>query len=172
MQSIVFHAEKKPIWQSAVGALALAALMVALMLLGAFVKINGAISLLVIVFFFIFLLGGTLLLPYAYQPMEFRVDGGGMETVARGNTTRILWTQLEEVRVVQDPVNGKRDWVMAWPKQVPMQLRYRMYHPEWKSEYAGVKVCDLGNFKEDPETIRAAVRQSAGLLWNDSTAMR
>lgn len=172
MQSIVFHGKKKPIWQSVAATLVLAALMVALMLLSAFVEINGAISLMAIFFFFLFLVSGVLLLPYAYQPMEFRVDDGGMETVARGNTTRILWTQLDEVRVVRDPVHGKNEWVMAWPKQSPMQLRYRMYHPEWKSEYAAVKVCELGTFKEGSEIIKAAVQRLAGPLWNDSAAMR
>ncbi|WP_067792913.1 hypothetical protein [Actinomadura formosensis] len=168
MQSDVFYAEKKPIWQSTLGALGLAVLMVA----GTFLGLDPVISFTLIIFFFVLLVGGVLLLPYAYHPMEFRVDDGGMEVRARGQATRILWTQLEEVRIVQAPGRAKGDWLMAWPKQAPMQLPYRMYHPEWRSEHAAVKVCELGAFKEDAETIKAAVRGSAGPLWNDSTSMR
>lgn len=173
MQPVVFHAKKKPLWQTAVGALALAVLMLALAALTSFVlELNPGFAFFFIIFFFVFLIGAMVALPSALNPMELRVDEEGLELRARGNTTRIIWSQLEDVRVVHAPGTSKGDWVMARPKNSPMQLPKRMYAPEWSAEHAAVKVCDLDAFQEDPQTIKEAVRAAAGPLWNDSAAPR
>ncbi|WP_147339583.1 hypothetical protein [Actinomadura spongiicola] len=172
MYSQVLHANKKPIWQSALGALGLAALMLSLTVLSVIYGWNPVIGMMSLLFFFFLFLGGLSVLSYAYNPLEFRVDDGAMEVRAKGRTTRILWTQLEEVRIVPAPAPAKGEWLMAWPKQAPIQLPKRVYQPEWKAEHAGVKVCELDTFKVGSEVFRAAVQRSAGTLWNESTSMR
>ena len=87
---------------------------------------------------------------------------------AKRSTTRIPWDQLQEVRVIQTAAISKNGWLMAWPRQVPMQLPNRMYHPEWKAAHSAVKVCDLDHFKDQVDAVRAAVRRGAGAAWNES----
>ncbi|GAA1776434.1 hypothetical protein GCM10009735_03050 [Actinomadura chokoriensis] len=173
MEPVVFHADKKPFRQATFGALGVAALMVAVMIVMPLIGVDAkGIGIIVIGVFAVLLVGGLGTLQTVLNPMELRVDDGGVEVRARGTTTRILWGQLDEVRIARPLDVPKDTWLMAWPKQAPMQFRRRMHHPEWKADLAGVKVCDLSPYEKDAETIREAVRRAAGPLWNDAEAMR
>jgi hypothetical protein len=173
MEPVVFHADKKPFRQAAFGALGVAVLMVVVMIVMPLVGVDGkGLGIVVIGVFAVLLVGGLGTLQSVLNPMELRVDDGGVEVRARGNTTRIRWDQLDEVRIAR-PLDVSKDmWLMAWPKQAPMQLRKRMHHPEWKADLAAVKVCDLSPYEKDVETIREAVRRAAGPLWNGAEVMR
>jgi hypothetical protein len=172
MEPVVFRGEKKPFRHATIGALGVAALAVVMMVVGAYSGTGKGFGIFVVAVFAICLVGGMGTLQTVLYPMELRVDDSGVEVRARGNTTRILWDQLDEVRIVR-PLDVSKDmWLMAWPKHSPMQLRKRMHHPEWKADLAGVKVCDLSLYKEGPEVVREAVRRAAGPCWNDAEVMR
>ncbi|GAA1898027.1 PH domain-containing protein [Actinomadura bangladeshensis] len=173
MEPAVFHADKKPFRRAAFGALGVAALMVAVMIAAPFLGVDGkGLGIIVIGVFAVALVGGLATFQSVLNPMELRVDEGGVEVRARGNTTRIPWDQVDEVRIAR-PLDVSKDmWLMAWPEHPPMRLPKRMHHPEWKADLAGVKVCDLSPYERDAETIREAVRQAAGSRWNDAEVMR
>lgn len=173
MEPVLFHADKKPFRQAAFGALGVSALMVAVMIAAPFAGVDGkALGVIVLGVFAVSLVGGLVTLSSVLNPMELRVDEGGVEVRARGATTRIIWDRLDEVRIAR-PLDVSEDrWLMAWPAQPPMRFRKRMHHPEWRADLAGVKVCDLSQYKRDAESIREAVRRAAGSRWNDAEVMR
>jgi hypothetical protein len=168
----VFRAEDRSFRQAFWGAWGVVALTVAVMVGGAFVGTGRSFGVVVLFIFFVSIGAGAVTMPSVIYPMELRLDDGGLSLSARGNTTRILWDQLDEIRIVQGGITSEYGWLMAWPRQVPMALRRRLYHPEWKPDYSAVKVCDLDYFKGQAEEVRDAVRRFTGAKWNDSAEPR
>ncbi|WP_242909083.1 hypothetical protein [Actinomadura terrae] len=163
----VFNGKTKPFRQSMLGAVGVFLVALALVIVGTFAGFGKGVGLILVIVLLAALAAAGTMMPSLTHPLVLRIGDDGMEVSMRGKTTLIRWEQLEAVRIMPPFEHSKHSWLVASPRQAPMQLPRRMYHPEWNADLSVVKVCDLDMLDADVETIRAAVRQAAGPLWRE-----
>ncbi|MGY0235559.1 hypothetical protein [Longispora urticae] len=114
------------------------------------------------------------------RPPRLTVDEGGLTMAAAQHETRLLWGQIEQVRIIDRqlppgfkgrPVTG-RGWLVVWlVPGVPVPTPHT-YLPVWQPTLAGVRFCDLALLAAPEAEVAAAVRQHAGERFDPARAPR
>ncbi|WP_412539094.1 hypothetical protein R8Z50_25000 [Longispora sp. K20-0274] len=120
------------------------------------------------------------------RPPVLTVDAGGLTMAAGGRETRLLWGQVEHVRIVprQQPAGFRANartaakiaaspgWLVVWPVAgVPVPAA-RPHLPVWQPALAGLRFCDLALLTAPEADVASAVRHFAGERFDPARAPR
>jgi hypothetical protein len=116
------------------------------------------------------------------DPPRLRVDGEGLTMSAGSRRYQILWSQVEEIRIIhfQRRPNARRKetWLMVWPRSGwPVTRGRGVFLPQWRKEFSGLKVCNLRIFGSTVDVfpefeVSETVAQFAGECWNEAREPR
>jgi hypothetical protein len=109
----------------------------------------------------------------AARPPRVAIDQEGVTTSARGFQVRMLWSQIEQIRIVERPHRTlERGWLVAWLRPGAPQPPKRWFLPEWSAELGGVKLVDLTYLDVSPDELRDALTRYAGDIFDPSNRPR
>lgn len=113
---------------------------------------------------------------YILRPPRLHIDTLGLTTVTlpRLRKRQILWSQIEEICILQRRLITGQEVVLlvAWLAPGTQALKKGAYLPEWRpiwnKEIGALQICNLRDFSTPASEIGDAVARFAGERWNES----
>ncbi|GHO85155.1 PH domain-containing protein [Dictyobacter formicarum] len=189
MEPVVFVAPRKKFMTAGLIFVGLAVVSLAIGILLGLQLTDGTYFMVALVFTAIFGAIGVMTVVTSFDPPRLQIDAAGLTMSARGRQHRILWSQIEEIRIVdfsviigqrslkrasadQVPVHRERLWLVAWLHSGVPLPKGHLYLPQWWEAIGGVRVCDLSYMYTSVTEVGNAVARFAGERWNESREPR
>jgi hypothetical protein len=145
-------------------------LCVAAVIVFAFLVPVEVLLLLAMLFGVLFVTTTVMLTGLVSRPPRLAIDPQGITVSARGFQSRLLWSDIRQVRIVERPNRAlDRAWLVAWLRPEVPKPPNRWLLPEWTAELGGLKLVDLTYLDATPHALRDALARHAGGVFDPST---